>query len=182
MKEIELKVVANSEEVASRIMKDLAKYNCNYSLVKEEMSMKYTQLYDKLPFSRLGDVTIRSNSEYKKDMKYYEGVGKILSSYGLLPTQKGYKYSIECIRLINLYGLDNFSMKDDVYPVISNWYKVSQTSVEHNIRNAIYWAWSKWEENIDLSSNMKHFKSRPSNVKFLKHIAKISSNIVAQCY
>lgn len=182
MKELILKVSTRDENIAGEIMKELAKYDCNYNIVKEESSNKYTYMYQNLPYTRLGDITNRTNEQYRKDMNYYNSVGNILLSYGIKSNHKGFKYAIECIRLMNTYGIDNYSMTEDVYPVVSKWYNVTATSVEHNIRNAINNSWQNYSEDTSHYCDMKVFSRRPTNRKFLKHIAKITSYLIAESY
>ena len=182
MKEIVLKVSTRSEEIAANIMKCLAEYDCKYNIVKDDVSKNYTYLINDIPYTRLGDINTRTNSQYKKDMKFYKNVGNILLSFGIKSTQLGFKYIIESIRLINIYGFNNFSLTEDVYPVISRWYDVSSSSVEHNIRNSIDSSWNRYIKDIHAKTGMSCFLTRPTNMKFLDHIAKISSYLVADSY
>ena len=182
MKELILRVSVKNEEIAGAIMNDLANYDCNYNIVKEESSNKYTYMYQNLPYTRLGDISNRTNEQYRKDMHYYNSVGNILLSYGIKSNHIGFKYAIECIRLMNTYGIDNYSMTEDVYPVVSKWYNVTATSVEHGIRNAINNSWEKLNDDSSYYSDMKVFTRKPTNRKFLKHIAKISSYLIAESY
>ena len=182
MKEIVLKVSAKNEEIAGDIMKCLANYDCQYNIVKEDVSKNYTYMIKDIPYTRLGDVNTRTNRQYRKDMDFYKSVGNILLSFGIKSTQLGFKYIIESIRLINIYGLNNYSLSEDVYPVISKWYDVSSSSVEHNIRNSIDSSWSRYVQGEQIKCGMSCFLKRPTNLKFLDHIAKISAYLVADSY
>ena len=182
MKEFILRVSTRNEHIAGEIMNELEKFDCNYNIVKDDTSNKYSYMYQNLPYTRLGDISNRTNEQYRKDMNYYNSVGNILLSYGIKSNHIGFKYAIECIRLINTYGIDNYSMAEDIYPVISKWYNVTSTSVEHSIRNAINNSWDKHIEDSSYNSDMKVFNKKPTNRKFLKHIAKISSYLIAESY
>ncbi len=182
MKEIVLKVSVKNEDIAGDIMKCLGEYDCEYSIWKEDVSNSYSFMINDIPYTRLGDVKSRTNKEYRKDMELYKNVSKILSSFGIKSTQLGFKYIIESIRLINIYGLYNYSLSEDVYPVISKWYNVSTSSVEHNIRNSIESSWKRYTEDSHQKSGMSFFLRKPTNLKFLDHIAKISTYLVAESY
>lgn len=182
MKEIELKVTTPNDEIAGDIMKMLATFNCNYSIVKDDKSRNYSYLINDIPYSRLCDIKGKSNKQYRRDMDTYKSVGNILLSFGISSSKLGFNYIIECIRLINIYGLYNFKLSEDVYPVISKWYDVSSSSIEHSIRNAIEAAWDRYIEERPISSGMNYFLKRPTNRIFLNHIARISSYLVADSY
>ena len=182
MKEIELKVTTPNDEIAGDIMKMLATFNCNYSIVKDDKSRNYSYLINDIPYSRLCDIKGKTNKQYRKDMDTYKSVGNILLSFGIKSSQLGFKYIIESIRLINIYGMNNYSLSEDVYPVISKWYNVSPTSIEHNIRNSINSSWDRYVEDSQQRCGMSCFLRRPTNLKFLDHIARISSYLVAESY
>lgn len=182
MKELVLRVTTKSEDVIGQIIKDLRKYNCDYNLVKESVRKNgYYEIKDYMP-TQLCDNDTVSNSESKTYMKYYRSVGKILLLYGIPSHQLGFKYIIECVRLMNSLGLDNYSLQNDVYPLIAEWYEVSATSVEHNIRNSINYAWNLFMNGDVVNNDMKYFKMKPTNLKFLRHVAKITSINIADSY
>lgn len=176
MKEIWIRVKAEKENIISDILTDLSRYECDFHLDKHDRYMRYPFAYNEISYTRLGEKAGRSPEEYRKDMLFYGHASNALSSYGLSPRHKGFKYAIECIRLIIIYGIDDFTMSKDVYPMISKWYNVSENSIEHDVRNAIGQAWLESQNtDIEHKSNMAIFAKRPSNTRFLKHLAKITN-------
>ena len=167
---------ADDEKIIPEIIKDLSKYDCDYVVDKhDELNAKYTYVYDEVPLMKLGERNGKSVKEYKNDMSFYNSAGKALISYGISPDHKGFRYAIESIRLLLVYGNDEYRMDHDVYPVISEWYNVSPGSVEHNIRNSIGNAWKRNFYNTEVKNNMSIFAEKPSNIKFLRHLAKITN-------
>lgn len=182
MKELVLKVTTKNEDVAAKIIKDLKKYNCDYKLVKEDKPNNGFYTYSNYLPSRLSEKDNVSKKEYNSNMKYYRSVGNILLLYGIPSHQLGFKYLIECVRLMNSYGIDNYSLGNDIYPLVAEWYNTSSTSVEHNIRNSINYAWSMFQRGDVINNDMKYFKIKPTNLKFLRHIVKITSLNIAESY
>lgn len=182
MKELVLKVTTKSEDVASEIMKDLRKYNCDYNLVKENVRKKGLYEFSYKTPIKLSEKDRVSKKEDKDNMNYYKSVGNLLLLYGIPSHQLGFKYLIECVRLMNSFGLDNYSLQTDIYPLVAEWYDASPASIEHNIRNSINYAWNLFVKGDVINNNMRYFKIKPTNLKFLKHIAKITSTHIAESY
>lgn len=182
MKELVLKVTTKSEDVASQIIKDLKKYNCDYNLVKENVRTNGLYEYKNNMPTKLCEDDVVSKNDKNANMKYYRSVGKILLLYGIPSHQLGFKYLIECVRLMNSFGMDNYSLRNDVYPLVAEWYDVSETSIEHNIRNSINYAWDLFMKGDVINNDMKYFRNKPTNLKFLRHIAKITSINIADSY
>lgn len=176
MKEYYLTVKAKDQNVIYDIMQDLSSYNCDMHLDKTDASKMYVFDFNETSYMKLGERIGRTSSEYKKDMQYFNFVSNILDAYGILSTHKGFRYAIECVRLMNTYGLENYTMENDVYPIVSRWYDTSPNSIEHNIRNAITNAWERnvSSENPEEKNEMVFFRTKPSNVKFLKHISRLT--------
>lgn len=181
MKELVLRVTAKNEDVAVKIMKDLKKYNCDYNLVKENVNKGFYGTKYNIPIS-LNEKDNVTKKEKNQNIEYYRSVGKILLLYGIPSHQLGFKYLIECVRLMNSFGIDNYSLQNDIYPLVAEWYNVSNTSIEHNIRNSINYAWDMFQKGDVVSNDMKYFRIRPTNLKFLRHIAKITSLNIADAY
>lgn len=175
-KEYYINVCTSNAETATVIADILSKYDCKYSLGQEDKQIDYDHKYKEFPYTKLGEKTGRTKDEFKKDLDYYNKVSKILKGFGLTPTHLGFKYSIECVRLMNNYGMESYTMDEDVYPLIAQWYQVTPSAVEHNIRNAINHAWDNaHEEELAIDSEITGFKKKPTNVKFLKHIARLTT-------
>ena len=180
MKELVLKIKTKDDSTACNIMYDLSKYDCDYNLVKEDKNASYSPMYKDLPYARLGDNIYRTNIQYRKDMEYYRSLTDVLMEFGLPNNQIGFKYIIESVRLINTYGMEGFSLNKDIYPIIAKWYLVSTNSVEHNIRNCINCGWFNYQNNPHLHNDMEIFDKKPTNMKFLKYVAKISAYVIAE--
>lgn len=181
MKEFNIKVKTSEEDVANAIVNDLSRYECNYQIGKDDKMPEYNFNYQSIPYTKLFETRNRTPDQYKKDITYFNYIGNVLTAYGLSSKHKGYKYCVECIRLMNIYGLDSYSMVKDVYPVVSSWYEVSPSSIEHNIRNAINNSWKRCNEENALNKEnncINMFKRKPTNIVFLKHIAKVTNYLI----
>lgn len=185
MKEYYLSIKTKDLETINNIMSDLSIYNCDMHLDKydDQAVASYNHTRKEYMGQRLGERVGKTLSDYKKDMNFYNCVGTILDSFGINKDHKGYRYAVECVRLINTFGTGNFTMKEDVYPPISKWYNTLPSAIEHNIRNAID---SSWRANLELPGNrkseMRVFKRKPSNVKFLSHISRLTFMIYMDAY
>lgn len=175
MKEYSINVVTKDDEVVSGIMRALSAFDCDIHVDKTDRAKRYPSKYDSISFSRLGEKDGRKPSDYKKDMVFFKHASAALESYGLSSKHKGFRYAIECIRLIIVYGTDTYSLNKDVYPIVADWYMVTPACVEHNVRNAIICAWDRTRDCAqEYQSKMAIFASRPTNYKFLDHLAKIT--------
>lgn len=175
MKEYYLNIKVDDVETINNIMHDLSYYNCDIHMDKKDPSKIYTFEFNHNSYNRLGERKGRTTEEFKNDMNYFNYVSKILEAFGISYTQKGFRYIVECVRLMNTFGLENYTMEKDVYPIVSKWYGTNVSSIEHNIRNAISCAWDKNKDVTDSEkSQMRFFEKRPSNVKFLKHICRLT--------
>lgn len=174
MKTYNINIVLYNRDDLTEIINDLSKYECAIHIDKNNSGMNYAQEFTEHSYQKLGE-GCKSEVEYIADMDFYKNTSKILQEYGLSPKHKGFSYAIECIRLMNTYGMDVYTMDSDVYPVISKMYNVAPSSIEHNIRNAINISWvnlQKYNENDN--NKINQFKKKPTNIKFLKHIAELT--------
>ena len=178
MTEFVIRVSVKNEDDVSSLLNDINKYDCKYNIEKDDSKDKYNFMYKELPYGKLGEKYGRTKEEYQKDLKYYDAVSKLLESYGMDSNYKGFKYSVECIRLINAYGIESYTMDFDVYPLVSKWYNVTPQSIEHNIRNAINNSWRDYESGKRPDSLISIFNRKPTNIKFLKHIAKTTNSFI----
>jgi len=176
MRAYTINISTHRPEIVPDIMVALSKYDCDIRIEQQEAKKKYPFSYADLSFLKLGEKKGRTPLQYKNEMKLFQHAGLVLNNFGISCKHKGYVYAVECIRLINTYGMDDYSMDSDVYPVVGEWYGVSPNSIEHNIRNAINIAWEKACDRDDFTScPIAHFSKKPSNIKFLKHVAKITN-------
>lgn len=175
MKEYCLTIKSKDLKIVNEIMNELSLYDCEMHLDKRETDRLYNFTFNEMSGHRLAESVGRTRLDASRDMSFYNFVANILEGFGLNKDHKGFKYAIECVRLINTYGLGNYTMEKDIYPAVSSWYNTNVRSVEHNIRNAIDFSWKKYLENEDfIDSEIKTFSSKPSNVKFLNHISKLT--------
>ena len=175
MKEYYLTIKSRDLKIVNEIMNELSLYDCEMHLDKRNCDTMYNFSFNESSGHRLAESVGRTKYDTSRDMNFYNFVANILEGFGLSREHKGFKYAIECVRLINTYGLGNYTMEKDIYPVVSSWYNTNIRSVEHNIRNAIDFSWKKHEQsNSNSDSEIKMFKSKPSNVKFLNHISKLT--------
>ena len=185
MKEYYLSIKTKDIDTINNIMSDLSIYDCDMHLDKIENKnfANYTYKQREVAGHKIGEKVGKTLSEYKNDLNFYNCVGAILDSFGINKEHKGYRYSVECVRLMNTYGSGNFTMKKDIYPTVSQWYNTIPSTIEHNIRNAID---SSWKENSELPSfrqnEMKTFAKKPSNMKFLSHICRLTFMIYIDAY
>lgn len=177
MGELVFLVSAKNYDIANQLLNDLSNYDCKYQLIDSESSgYEYNDIFS----SKVNDITDINKHKYKADVKQSNRIGNILSSYGLSSTNLGFTYAIDAIKLMNAYGINNYSMTADIYPGVADLHKVTSMSVEHNIRNSIYKAWTSFENGDLDNAGISLFKRRPSNKKFLEHIAKKSNYIMAE--
>ena len=173
MKTYNINIVLSNSNDLTEIINDLSKYECAIHIDKNISSNNYTQGFSEYSYQKLGE-GCKSENEYMADMDFYKNTSKLLQEYGLSPKHKGFSYAIECIRLMNTYGMDIYTMDSDVYPVISKLYNVAPSSIEHNIRNAINNSWNNHRESTENDDNkIKEFNKKPTNIKFLKHISEL---------
>lgn len=175
MKEYYLTIKSNEISVVNKIIKSISSYDCEIHLDNKDSEKSYDFRYNELSNHKLCESVGRSDLDTSRDMNFYNFVSKILEEYGLSKEHKGFKYAIECIRLINTYGLGNYTMEKDIYPAVSSWYNTSICSVEHNIRNAISFSWDNYvNSESENESEMKNFARKPSNSRFLGHISRLT--------
>ena len=176
MKNLNISLMPTSEDQAEEIIRLLSKFDCEITINRSDVPQKYVFGCNDVSFSKLGERVGRTPEEYQRDMDYFDTISEILNKFGLSPNHKGFRYAIEGIRLITTYGLDDFNMNNDIYPIIAKWYGVSETSVEHNIRNSISAAWDRMITSPEkYRSSISVFMNKPTNVKFLKYIARMTN-------
>lgn len=165
-------------DMMMKMVSELAKYECNISIEKNAENKHYTFNYEETSYQRLGEKKGRTLEEFKEDQKFFDYISSVLKSYGLNDKYRGFRYIIECIRIMHIYADDVYSLGLDIYPIVSNWYKVSQSSVEHDIRNTISESWKNYQFEIDNgikpSTKMTEFDKKPTNLKFLRHVSNIT--------
>ena len=176
MSELVFLVKAENYDTANKLLQDLSKFNCKYQLI-DDVGEGY--LFEEKMVSKVSDITEKRKHFNKAELKQHNRIGNILSSYGLSSTNLGYSYAIDAIKLINAYGINNYSMMSDIYPGVADIYNVTPMSVEHNIRNSIYKAWNAFQDGYNDNTGIAQFRKRPTNKKFLEHIAKKSNYVIA---
>lgn len=174
MKEYYLTIKSQDVKIISEIMSELSLYDCEMHLDKKDSDKMYNFSFNETSSHKLAESLGRTTLDRSRDMGFYSFVSNILEGFGLSKEHKGFKYAIECVRLINTYGLGNFTMEKDIYPAVSAWYNTNPRSVEHNIRNAIEFSWNKHIKGKDKDSEIKTFACKPSNARFLNHISKLT--------
>jgi len=176
MKSYSINISTRKADIVPDIMVALAKYDCDIKIEKQSSPREYPFTYADLSLLKLGEKKGRSPEQYKSEMKLFKHAGLVLNNFGISSKHKGFVYAVECIRLINTYGMDDFKMDSDVYPIVGEWYGVTPNSVEHNIRNAINIAWDKAMSRGDFEkAPISFFQKKPTNIKFLKHVAKVTN-------
>lgn len=107
-------------------------------------------------------------------MLYYKEVTKILNIIGFNTKHKGFIYIREAALIRYKYN-EVHNLSKDIYPFISEKYKVSPESVERAIRNAIDHAWnSKYFGNIETNYGLYYQKDeKPSNSVLISTVVDI---------
>ncbi len=157
----------------------------------EEVAVRITTDPTKADFIINGDGTITSTSAFKETVKKLEttssnnpkveksnqleiDISELLISIGILPNIKGYRYTIEAIKiLINDPDIIN-SVTKDLYPKVSEIFKTTPNKVERAIRHGIEISFNRGNKEVlnrlfvlPLASG----KTKSTNSEFLSGIA-----------
>lgn len=183
MKEFTLSVSTKKKDTMLEIIKDISQYDCEIKISKEEEELPYSFNFSETAYHKLGEKRGRTVDEYKRDLDLYNYLSKVLKEYGISEKHKGFRFAIECIRLIHMYGVEKYTLDADVYPIVSKWYDVTQSCIEHNIRNAISTSWNhNKDKKIDEKNKMSSFDEKPTNLKFLRHVADRTNYAIINAY
>ena len=174
MDEYTIRVSVPDKITAAKVIKSISGYDCQFTMEKNDETEKYPLSNIDAVYSRLSEPNALVLPANVDEVQFYRNVTGIIERFGISPKHKGFMYSIECVKLIMAYGMKDYKMDIDIYPVVSEIYDVSANSVEHNIRNAITQAWCNYNSK-DAHTDMGVFTKRPTNIRFLKYIASITT-------
>ena len=110
--------------------------------------------------------------DYRRKMILHSIIEDLLNECCINIKSRGYTFikDAACI-VIDMQTLDLF-FKTDVYPYIAEKYRVRNTDlIEHSIRNAIGSGYVRFKEDPDHDSAPEIYSSKPTNKKFILHIA-----------
>ena len=125
---------------------------------------------------REDNVLYRENGLFSRrriiDNKLTESIGNMLIHVGIPLKQKGFMFAVSAVRTTYLLRNRPFYMSKDIYPAVAREFNVSSNVIEHNIRNVIKEAWSRFVNGeVLLDEFYNGFKQRPSNSEFLQMAA-----------
>lgn len=109
---------------------------------------------------------------YRRKMMLHSIIEELLNECGINIKSRGYTFIRDAVCIvIDMQTLDIF-LNTDVYPYIAEKYRIKNIDlIEHSIRNCISSGYARYAGDKCNDTTLKIYSSKPTNKRFIFHIA-----------
>lgn len=113
---------------------------------------------------------VNNRVSYKGEKYRMNIIHKTIRRLGITSKYKGYFFLAEAVRLYMEIEERPVLITKDIYPCLSNKYKISIMNIEHDIRTIISICWKKHSDTL-MEMVGHSLESKPTNREFVDMIA-----------